>query len=159
MFTEANIVAAALALFLVGLFRPIKKFVLSFLDLKIQDAIKDLEHAKNLRLEAENYLALARQKLKESESTALAIVDKARIKSEQIIASVEEEVNRIAERKIADSNARIAQQERQIASELKLEAVELAMSHVQDTLIRELNKDAQMSLITSSLKRTSKMTH
>lgn len=159
MITEASIVAGALALFIVALFKPIKRFALAFLDMKIQVAIKDLEDAKNLKAEAQSYLKLAKLKLAEAENVALAIVDKAEAKSNQIIASVEEEVRLIAERKAADSLARITQQERQIATELKHEAVELAMAHVQETLLRELNKDAQMSLITSSLRRSNKMKH
>ncbi len=159
MFTETNVVAIALVLFLISLFKPIKNFALSFLDKKIQDAVKNLDRARELRCEAEEYLKSAGRKLQEAEHAALAIVNKAEERVNQIMDSVEAEVGAIADRKMADSLARIAQQEHQIASELKFQAVELAMSYVQDNLMKELDKDAQMSLITSSLKCISKMKH
>jgi F-type H+-transporting ATPase subunit b len=157
MFTESNIVAIASILFVVALYKPIKKFVLSFLDEKIQEAIKEIEHARNLRVEAEQYLEESKKKLAEAEKTAVEIIEKANERSQFIISDIENQLKAISDRKLEDSLARISQQEHQIISELKAQTVELTIKYVEESLISELSKDAQMSLIDNSLKKAAKM--
>ncbi|MDF3048012.1 MAG: synthase chain precursor [Candidatus Midichloriaceae bacterium] len=157
MFTESNVVAIASILFAIALYKPIKNFVLAFLDEKIQEAVKDIEYAKNLRIEAEQYLEESKKKLAEAEKTAVEIIEKANERSEFIIGDLENQFKEISDRKLSDSLARIAQQEQQIISELKSQTVELTMKYVEESLISELSKEAQMSLVNKSLKRISKI--
>jgi F-type H+-transporting ATPase subunit b len=159
MFTEATIVAIAFILFFVVLFRPIKRFILEFLDAKIQLAIRNIEEAAQLRSEAEGYLRSAQAHLAEAKTMALDIVNKAQEKSNLILSNVEDEVKILAEQKTENSLARLSQHENQIIEELKAEAVELAMVYVQDALVSELKKEAQMNLIEDSLKKTKKLIH
>ncbi len=159
MITEVTIVAASFVLFVVTLFKPIKRFLLGFLDAKIRTAVRNIEEAAEMRSEAEGYLKVAQAHLDEAKQTALDIVNKAKEKSNLILTGIEKEIKLLSEKKAESSLARISQQERQIVEELRAEAVDLAMVYVQDALVNELKKDAQMNLIESSLKKTNKLIH
>lgn len=157
MFTESTVVAASFVLFVIALFKPAKSFILNFLDEKVKQAIKGIEEAKAMRKEADEYFAEAKHKIADAEKTALEIVETATMRANTILTNVEEEVKLMAEHKTQMAMARISQQEKQIMDELKQEAVELAMRHVQDALLNELDKGAQMSLIEESLKNAKRM--
>lgn len=157
MFNETTVVAASFVLFVIALFKPAKNAILAFLDEKVQEAVKGIEEAKAMRKEAEEYFSQAKHKLSDAEKTALEIVESATARATAILTHVEEEVKVLAEKKSQIAMARIAQQEKQIIEEIKREAVELAMQHVQEALVDELDAGAQMSLIEHSIKNAKRM--
>lgn len=159
MLNETLIVASAFVLFIVFTYRPVKAFILSALDQKIADTIKQVEEAKNLKQDAEKVFEDAQSKLAEAEDIASQMISNAKKKAEEILHNVEKEVTELAAKKTESSMQRILLQEKKVLEEIKVEAVELAMSYVEQALIDELDKNAQLALIENNVASMKKVIH
>ncbi|MFN8832337.1 MAG: hypothetical protein ACK5WS_00850 [Alphaproteobacteria bacterium] len=159
MLNETLVIACAFILFIVFTYKPVKAFILSALDQKIADTIKQVEEAKLLKKDATKEFQDAQDKLEESENIASQMISHAKKKSEEILHNVEKEVTELAAKKTESSMQRILLQEKKVLEEIKVEAVELAMSYVEQALIDELDKSAQLALIESNVASMKKVIH
>ncbi|MCE2993856.1 MAG: hypothetical protein ACK5AV_01350 [Alphaproteobacteria bacterium] len=159
MLNETLVIACAFILFIVFTYKPVKAFILSALDQKIADTIKQVEEAKLLKKDATKVFQDAQDKLEEAENIASQMISNAKKKSEEILHNVEKEVTELAAKKTESSMQRILLQEKKVLEEIKVEAVELAMSYVEQALIDELDKSAQLALIESNVASMKKVIH
>jgi F-type H+-transporting ATPase subunit b len=159
MLNETLVIAFAFILFIVFTYKPVKAFILSALDQKIADTIKQVEEAKLLKKDATKVFQDAQDKLEEAENIASQMISNAKKKAEEILHNVEKEVTELAAKKTESSMQRILLQEKKVLEEIKVEAVELAMSYVEQALIDELDKSAQLALIESNVASMKKVIH
>lgn len=159
MLSESFISAIAFVLFVGFTYRPIKNVILSALDEKIAETIKQMDEASALRVDAEKLFSDATAQLVEAQYTAKEMISNAQAKAKEILEDVEQEVSELAAKKTASSLQRIALQEKKVIDEIKIEAVELAMSYVEQALIDELDKNAQLTLIENNIGGIKKVIH
>jgi F-type H+-transporting ATPase subunit b len=157
LFNEGFFVACSFAAFVGLVYKPAKKGIISVLDNRTERAISALREAESLKAEASDILhALKRERIK-ARKEAAEIIEAAKNDAELLIKEALEKAEELAERKFALSTERIAQAEKQILSDIKAQTIELAVSRVEEILINELDKNAHLDLISSSLADTKKL--
>lgn len=154
---ESVVVAIAFFVLLPLVFKPVQKIVLSILDKKAASAIKVLKEAEDLYLRAQELLKVAQMNHETALKDSKDIVQKASEEAEMILKEANDEAKRIIKKKTALSIARIDRQEKQIVDDIKSSAIQLAITQVQESLVHELGKEAQLSLIEGGVREMKKV--
>lgn len=156
---EGYIVAIAFVLFVGFIFKPAKNALLSMLDQYAADAIKQLTEANNMFTESSKLYEEIKKQHKQAEKDAKEIVAKAKEESAAMVEEARKELERITQKKMELTLGRIEQQEKQIVEDLKNEAINIALIKVQDSLIKQLDTEAQMALIDNGIGEVKKLVH
>lgn len=154
---ETFIVAIAFFALIPFVYKPIKKSILFMLDKKTAAAIKTLNEAQELYNKAQELLKEAQKHHATAIKDAQDIIKKANDEAEIILKEANDEVEKIVKKRTALSIARINQQEKQIIDDIKNSAIQLAVSQVQESIVNELGKEAQLSLIENGIKEAKKL--
>lgn len=149
-------VAVATVFFIGLIFKPIKRFILSALDKHTVTAIKNLTEAHKMYEEALLIFNEIKQQHLEAKQNVDEIIAKAKEEAETLISEASLEVDRITKKKSELAMARIIQQEKHIMEFLKDEIVSDALIRVQNMIAQELDVNAQLSLLESNIKQTTK---
>ena len=156
---ETIIVAVAFVLFVVFAFKPVKNVILGMLDQYAADAVKQLTEANNMFNESSKLYEEIKKQHRQAERDAKEIVAKAKEESAALVADAKKELERITHKKTELTMIRIEQQEKQIVEDLKNEAINTALVKVQDSLIKQLDTEAQMALINNGIRDVKKLVH
>ena len=144
-------VAVAFVIFVVAVFKPIKAALIGGLDAKIEKIRQEVEEAEKLREEAHSWLAnyqrQQRQALQTAEDIVLRAKEEAKIHHAQADEAMKEMVRRLEEQ----AREKIAQAEAAAIQEVKLLAVDLAITASEKLLTEKLTGDEGSRLIDKSI--------
>ncbi len=156
---ESIVVAVAFGVFLILAIKPIKNMLVGMLDQYSKDAVKQLTEANEMFQEASKMYDDIKKQHKQAEKEAQEIITKAKEEALALVEEAKKELERVTQKKTELTMGRIEQQEKQIVEDLKNEAINLAISKVQESLINQLDAEAQMALINEGIKEVKKLVH
>ena len=153
MFSDPQFwVAIAFVIFLLAVFKPIKKILSASLDSKILEIKKNIEEAENLKNETQLTLSDIKKRQNEVKSEINNIRDNANKKVKDLESATKQKLNdQIAKREIL-SKAKIEQMTRDANSSIQriisLTAIEATVNLIED----KLNEQDKQNLIDQSIK-------
>tara|TARA_Y100001978_G_scaffold166902_1_gene154819 strand:+ start:133 stop:612 length:480 start_codon:yes stop_codon:yes gene_type:complete len=127
-------VAVSFFLFVLAVFRPAKKAILSGLDKKIDQIKSEIEEAQELREEAEALLASYHRKQREALQEAEAIVSRAQDDATRLRREAEGSIEAALKRQEELATEKISQLEAAAISRIRNTAVEIAMDATEKVL-------------------------
>ena len=121
------------------------------LDDRASKIAEELETAKQLREEAQEFLAAAQRRHSEAENEAADIVTQARREADRLAADMRAQMKDQLERRAAMAEAKIAQAEADAAALVRGQAADAAIAAATALLTEKLDDAAQDSLIEDSI--------
>lgn len=140
-------VALAFVLFVFLTAKKITALLLSFLDKRSAEIKKELETARNLRIEAEETLALYRQKQAEFSKEAENILAKARSDSEASSVHAQAELKIALDARLKQATDKIAQEEAAAITDVRNRIVNLALETARTVIASQAGKISQNEFI------------
>ena len=156
---ESLVGAVAFAIFVALVYRPVKRLLVSMIDEYTAQAITKLEEAGAILKDAKAMSLDIQKQYKQAKIDSADIMKKAKLEATSLIEDARKEVENMTAKKTEMALERIAQQEKQMVEDLKKEAIALAISTVEEGLLKELDKSAQNSLINHGIKEVKKLVH
>ncbi len=156
---EATIVALAFIAFIPLVYKHARHAVIGMLDDRTAGVIKSLQESEKIFKDAQALLNDAKLKHAEAEGTIRLMVLQAENEARSLIEDAKKQAQEITSKKIEMSLAKINLQEKQLIEDIKLATIQQAMTRVEESLIHELDKDAQLSLIEDGLRQAKKLMH
>jgi len=156
---ESIIVAASFFLFIALVYQGVKKGVIAIIDDYAAEAVKSLKESQKMRDEAHKLLTSVKKQQIEAKKTSAEIISRSKAEAEAIQKDAKSEIKKLAIKKLEMAYSRIEQQEKQILEGMKNEAVQMAISQVQEALIDELDSSAQLTLIHDGVRGIKKLVH
>ena len=143
--------AVAFVIFVVLMFRPVKKALLSALDGRIAQIRAEVEEAQRLREEAQALLASYQRKQREAAQEAEEIVKQAREEAETHRRETEKSMTEILKRQEALAVDKITQAEAAAVQEVRDIAVELAIAATRKILAEKVTGDLSDKLVDKAI--------
>jgi len=143
--------ALAFVIFVVVMFRPVKKALLGALDGRIDQIRAEVEEAQRLREEAQALLASYQRKQREAAQEAEEIVKQAREEAELHRKETEAAMADLLKRQEAAAVEKIAQAEAAAVQEVRDIAVDLAIAATQKILTEKVTGDLSDKLVTKAI--------
>jgi F-type H+-transporting ATPase subunit b len=156
---ESFVGAIAFGIFVVLVYKPVKNLLISMVDEYTAQAIKKLEEAEAIFKEAKAMSLDVQKQYNQAKIDSVDIMKRAKLEAASLIEDARKEVETMTAKKTEMAMERISQQEKQMVEDLKKEAVTLAISTVEQGLLKELDKSAQNSLINYGIKEIKKLIH
>lgn len=138
-------------IFVVLLFRPVKKAVLGGLDSRIAQIRTEVEEAHKLREEAQTLLASYQRKQREAVQEAKDIVTRAREDAENHRAESERQIADLLKRQEALAIEKIGQAEAAAMQEVRDVAIDLAIAATEKILTEKAAGDLADTLIANAI--------
>jgi F-type H+-transporting ATPase subunit b len=123
----------------------------SGLDSRAQRIAKELEHAAQLRKEAESLLAEYKQKRIDAEKEADAIIAAAKADAEEYAAETRRKLSESLDRRTRQAEQKIAQAEAAAIKDVRVAATELAIAAAQNMVAEAARGAKGAELIASSI--------
>jgi len=143
--------ATAFIIFVVVMFRPVKKALLGALDGRIDQIRAEVEEAQRLREEAQALLASYQRKQREAAQEAEEIVKQAREEAELHRKETEAAMADLLKRQEAAAVEKIAQAEAAAVQEVRDIAVDLAIAATQKILAEKVTGDLSDKLVDKAI--------
>jgi F-type H+-transporting ATPase subunit b len=160
LFAEAEFwVLLAVAIFLIVVWKPARRFVVSALDgraLRIRD---EIGAAANLREEAQQALAAYQRRQQEAATEAAQIVSHAKEEVERIAAQSLRDLEETLRRRQALAQERIAQEETKAVAEIRAIAVDVAISAARQVIAAWLDEKRGAALIDDAIAELPRQLH
>jgi F-type H+-transporting ATPase subunit b len=160
LFAEAEFwVLLAVAIFLIVVWKPARRFVVSALDgraLRIRD---EIGAAANLREEAQQALAAYQRRQQEAATEAAQIVSHAKEEVERIAAQSLRDLEETLRRRQALAQERIAQEETKAVAEIRAIAVDVAISAARQVIAAWLDEKRGAELIDDAIAELPRQLH
>ncbi|MGE0251268.1 MAG: F0F1 ATP synthase subunit B [Dongiaceae bacterium] len=121
-------VALAIVVFIIAVWRPVGRSILTTLDSHAAQVAKALQEAEQLRHQAESLLSDAQSKYAAATLQAQDMVAQAKLEADRLAKDNERELNASLERRERQAVERIARAESQALTEMKTMAVDLAVT-------------------------------
>ena len=144
-------VAVAFVLFVIAVFKPIKTALIGGLDAKIKEIRQEVEEAEKLREEAQSLLANYQRQQRQALQTAEDIVSRAKDEAKSYHAQADEAMKEMVRRLEEQAREKIAQAEAAAVQEVKLLAVDIAISASEKLLAEKLVGDKGSRLIDKTI--------
>ena len=144
-------VLLAVVIFAIVVWKPMRRAVLGTLDERAMRIQGELEEARKLRDEAERLLADYRQKEREAEADARAIIAHARDEAERIAAQSARDLQQSLERRQRLAEERIAQAEAKALDEIRAAAVDVAIAAARDVIVSELDERRGAAMLDAAI--------
>ena len=144
-------VAVAFVIFVIAVFKPIKAALIGGLDAKIKEIRQEVEEAEKLREEAQSLLASYQRQQRQALQTADEIVLRAKEEAKSHRAQADEAMKEMVRRLEEQAREKIAQAEAIAIQEVKLLAVDLAITASEKLLAEKLIGDEGSRLIDKSI--------
>ncbi len=153
MFSDPQFwVAVAFVIFLLAVFKPIKKILSASLDSKILEIKKNIEEAENLKNETQSTLSDIKKRQNEVKSEINNIRDNANKKVKDLESAAKQKLNDQITKREFLSKAKIEQMTRDANSSIQriisLTAIEATVNLIED----KLNEQDKQNLIDQSIK-------
>jgi F-type H+-transporting ATPase subunit b len=145
-------VAAAFILFVVLVWKPVSKVVVSALDDRAARIEKELSEATRLRDEAQALLTQYQQKHRDALKEAEGIVAQARSEAERLSQQAARDLETALKRREELAMQRIAQAEQQAAADVRAAAVDVAIAATQRLLKEKVDGAKGDALIDQAIK-------
>ncbi len=139
--------AVAFVIFVVVLFKPVKKALLGGLDSRIAQIRSEVEEAQRLREEAQTLLASYQRKQREAAQEAENIVKQAKEDAALHRAEAEKAMEELLKRQEAMAVEKIAQAEAAAVQEVRDIAVDLAIAATEKILAEKVRGDLSDRLV------------
>jgi len=143
--------ALAFVIFVVVMFRPLKKALLAGLDSRIEQIRKEVEEAQRLREEAQTLLASYQRKQREAAQEAEKIVKQAKEDAANHRAEAEKALEELLKRQEALAIDKIAQAEAAAVQEVREIAVDLAIAATEKILAEKVRGDLSDRLVDKAI--------
>jgi len=144
-------VLLAVVIFAIVVWKPMRRAVVGTLDERAMRIQGELEEARKLRDEAERLLADYRQKEREAEADARAIIAHARDEAERIAAQSARDLEQSLERRQRLAEERIAQAEAKALDEIRAAAVDVAIAAARDVIVSELDERRGAAMLDAAI--------
>jgi F-type H+-transporting ATPase subunit b len=144
-------VLLAVVVFAIVVWKPARRAVVGTLDERAMRIQGELEEARKLRDEAERLLADYRQKEREAEADARAIIAHARDEAERIAAQSARDLQQALERRQRIAEERIAQAEAKALDEIRAAAVDVAISAAREVIVSELDERRGAAMLDAAI--------
>jgi F-type H+-transporting ATPase subunit b len=152
-------VALAFVLFVFLTGKKITALLLSFLDKRSAEIKKELDTARALRIEAEETLALYRQKQAEFSKEAENILAKARSDAEASSAHAQAELKIALDSRLKQATDKIAQEEAAAIADVRNRIVNLALETARTVIAGQANKIPQDEFIKTAISDIERKIH
>ncbi len=152
-------VAVAFVIFVAALGRPLLARVNAALDARAARIKADLDEARRLRDEAERLLSDYRQKQRDAQRAAAAILQRARDEVERMKADAAAGLAAALARREKAAMDKIAQAEADAAAELRREAADIAVAAARLVLAEGLDEARASTLIDKSIAELGRKLH
>jgi F-type H+-transporting ATPase subunit b len=143
--------ALAFVIFVVVMFKPLKKALLAGLDSRIEQIRKEVEEAQRLREEAQTLLASYQRKQREAAHEAEKIVKQAKEDAAIHRAEAEKALEELLKRQEALAIDKIAQAEAAAVQEVREIAVDLAIAATEKILAEKVRGDLSDRLVDKAI--------
>lgn len=143
--------AVAFVIFVIVMFRPVKKALLGGLDSRIEQIRAEVEEAQRLREEAQALLASYQRKQREAAQEAEEIVKQARHEAELHRQETEKAMDEMLKRQEALAVDKIAQARANAVQEVRDLAVDLAIAATQKILAEKTTGELSDKLIDKAI--------
>jgi len=147
LINEATIYSIAFLVFCVVAFKTIKAKIFAYLRSYTKEVTHKMDDANSLLKEALSLFAQAERDLAEAKETADQIIEAAQKDASSLIKETKQQLVEVSERKTKIAMARIAMSEKQVLDEIKNKVIDGAFDKVNQKLLKELNHQAQLSVI------------
>jgi F-type H+-transporting ATPase subunit b len=140
-------VAIAFLMFVAGSFKKISAMLLSALDGRAAKISAELEHARTLRVQAEQVLAEYKKKQAEYLKEAEAMLVKARNDADALTKQSEKELKESLDARVKQAMEKIAREEEQAIVEVRNHVVDIALSAARAVIVSHVGKLSQEELV------------
>jgi F-type H+-transporting ATPase subunit b len=144
-------VLLAMVIFIVVVWKPARRAIIGTLDERAMRIRGELEEARKLRDEAEQLLADYRQKGREAEADAQAIITHARDEAERIAVQSARDLQQSLERRQRLAEERIAQAEAKALDEIRAAAVDVAIAAAREVIVAELDERRGATMLDAAI--------
>jgi F-type H+-transporting ATPase subunit b len=144
-------VLLAVMVFAIVVWKPARRAVIGTLDERAMRIRGELEEARKLRDEAERLLADYRQKGREAEADAQAIIAHARDEAERIAAQSARDLQQSLERRQRLAEERIAQAEAKALDEIRAAAVDVAIAAAREVIVSQLDERRGAAMLDAAI--------
>jgi F-type H+-transporting ATPase subunit b len=144
-------VLLAVVVFAIVVWKPARRAVVGTLDERAMRIRGELEEARKLRDEAERLLADYRQKGREAEADAQAIIAHARDEAERIAAQSARDLQQSLERRQRLAEERIAQAEAKALDEIRAAAVDVAIAAAREVIVSQLDERRGAAMLDAAI--------
>ena len=141
----------AFVIFVLAVFRPVKKAVLSGLDARIEQVRNEVEEAQKLREEAQALLASYQRKQRKAAEEAEAIANRAREIAEHHRTEAQKDLEAMLARQEALAIEKIAQAEAAAVQEVRDLAIDLAITATEKILTDKVAGDLSNTLVDNAI--------
>ena len=152
-------VLLAVVIFLVVVWKPIRRTVVGALDSRAQRIRQELEAARNLRDEAQQALAAYQRQQQEGAAEAQAIITHAKAEAERIAAQSLRDLENTLNRRQQLAQERIAQEEAKAVAEIRAIAVDVAISASRQVIAASLDERRGAALIDEAIAALPRQLH
>jgi F-type H+-transporting ATPase subunit b len=152
-------VLLAVAIFLVVVWKPIRRTVVGALDSRAERIRQELEAARNLRDEAQQALAAYQRQQQEGVAEARAIITHAKEEAERIAAQSLRDLENTLNRRQLLAQERIAQEEAKVVAEIRAIAVDVAISASRQVIAASLDERRGAALIDDAIAALPRQLH
>ena len=152
-------VLLAVAIFIVVVWKPIRRNVVSTLDGRALRIREELGAAANLREEAQQALAAYQHRQQEAAAEAAQIVSHAKEEAERIAAQSLRDLEEALRRRETLAQERIAQEEAKALAEIRGIAVDVAISAARQVIAASLDERRGAALIDNAIAELPRQLH
>jgi len=152
-------VLLAVAIFLVVVWKPMRRAIVGALDARAERIRQELEAARNLREEAQQALAGYQRQQQEGAGQAQAIITHAREEAERIAAQSLRDLEEALRRRQQLAQERIAQEEAKALAEIRAFAVDIAISAARRVIAASLDERRGAALIDDGIAALPRQLH
>jgi F-type H+-transporting ATPase subunit b len=144
-------VLVAAIIFVVAVFRPVRRTLTGGLDARAARIRSELDEARRLREEAEKLVAEYRAKQSEAAAEAEAIIVHARAEAERIAVQSARDLELALERRQRLAEERIAQAEAKALAEVRAAAIDVAIAAARDVIARQVDQARGAALLDAAI--------
>lgn len=145
-------VAVAFVIFVVAVFAPIKRSLLSALDARGERIRSEIDNAQALRVEAQKVLAEYRRKQRDGLKEAEQILDQAKQQAEYLREQAQQDLEAALERREQDAMENIARAESQALEDVRNQAVDMAIAATAAVIAGQLDKRRANAIVDQAIR-------
>ena len=152
-------VALAFVLFVILVYKPVGKILISTLDGRSAKIQRELDEALRLKDEAQALLTSYQRKQKEATEEAQKIIKNAESEAKRIIVEAEQNLEENLNKKIQIAMQKISTYEHAVMQEVRTNSIDVAMGTVRSLVKEKLNKEISEQLVTRAIGEMNKKLH
>lgn len=145
-------VAISFAIFVLAVFKIVKVKFLGMLDTRIDEIKKEIQTAENLRIEAQELLALYQRKQRDAAKEADEIVETAKAHAAEIKKQADKDLKELMKRREAQLKERLARMEENARREISDYAADLAVKATYEIINDQMTAKSNQNIVDSSIK-------